>query len=177
MERVLVAIGGNVGAVEENLSRAVRRMADLPGTKVLAVSPLYLTAPVGGPPRQPVFRNGAVMLESALKPDELLCGLLAIEGELGRVRTIKDGPRTVDLDLLLWGDRIIDEEHLTVPHPRLHQRAFVLAPLADIAPDMTHPQFHRTVAQLLAALGPVEGIERSPHPFPTPAEERSSCRS
>lgn len=160
-----VAIGGNIGEVRDNLARAVRLIDGLESTRVAAVSPLFRTTPVAGPltpegkPAQPDFLNGAIAVETALEPEELLTALQGIERELGRVREIKDGPRTVDLDIVLWEGRVIDTRKLTLPHPRMHLRGFVLAPLASIAPGVRHPATGETVAAMLEGLGPLEGVE------------------
>lgn len=158
--QVCLALGGNVGDVPATLSKALKRIDSLKDTSVLEVSFLYSTAPVGGP-SQPDFLNGAALLETSLTPAELMTALLQIEKELGRVREIQDGPRTVDLDLLLWDDLVLDTPLVTLPHPRLHQRAFVLVPLAQIAPLMLHPVLKKTVAELLAGLGPVSGVRKT----------------
>ncbi|TLN06274.1 2-amino-4-hydroxy-6-hydroxymethyldihydropteridine diphosphokinase [bacterium] len=165
MSTVLVAIGGNVGDVAKTLKSAVEAIDRLGGVRVLAASPLYRTAPVGGPAGQPAFLNGAISLETSLAPRELMAALLEIEKRHGRVREVQDGPRTVDLDMLLWDNLTLDDEMVLLPHPRLHQRAFVLKPLADIAPTALHPAFKKTVAELLADLGAPEGIELSGEPF------------
>lgn len=169
--RVHVAIGGNIGEVRTNLARAVRLVEALPGTRVVAVSRLYRTTPVAGPltpegaPAQPDFLNGAITVETGLEPEALLDRFQGIEKELGRVREIKDGPRTVDLDIVLWEGRVVKTPRLTLPHPRMHLRGFVLAPLAEIAADARHPETGTTVGQLLADLGDLEGVAPDPEPF------------
>ncbi len=132
-----------------HLRDALQRLGDLGAVE--AVSPFLDTAPVGYT-AQPRFLNAAARLRTDLPPDELLRRLLAIEEALGRVRTVRWGPRTVDLDLLLYDDAVRDERGLTLPHPRLHERRFVLEPLAAIAPDAVHPRLQRTVRELLADL-------------------------
>jgi 2-amino-4-hydroxy-6-hydroxymethyldihydropteridine diphosphokinase len=156
MARVHVALGGNVGDVKATLARAVRAMDRLPSTRVTAVSPLFRTRAVGGPPGQPDFLNGAAELETGLSPTALMAALLDIERKLGRRRDVPDGPRTVDLDILLWEDRLVDDPRVTVPHPRMERRGFVLLPLARIAPEARHPRLGRTVGELLAALNAEE---------------------
>ena len=131
--RAYVGLGSNLGEREATLRRAVEELGRLPSTEVRAVSRFRDTAPVGYVD-QPRFLNGAVELETALGPRELLDELLRIERELGRDRTQgpPQGPRTADLDLLLYGEEEIDEPGLQVPHPRLHERRFVLEPLSDL---------------------------------------------
>jgi 2-amino-4-hydroxy-6-hydroxymethyldihydropteridine diphosphokinase len=140
-----VGLGANLGDREGTIRAAV---ADLPG--VVAVSTLRETDPVGITD-QPRFLNGVAVLETELAPRELLDVLLAVERRLGRERGRRWGPRTIDLDLLLYGDEVIDETGLTIPHPRLHERRFVLEPLADIAPKLVVPGYGR-VKDLLAKL-------------------------
>ena len=140
-----VGLGSNLGDREATIRRAI---AALPG--VIAVSELRETDPVGVT-EQPAFLNGAVALETELSPRELLDSLLAVERELGRERRERWGPRTIDLDLLLYGGETVDEPGLTVPHPSLHERRFVLEPLAELDPELVVPG-HGTVSALLAAL-------------------------
>lgn len=163
MERVHIAFGGNVGNVEENLRLALESLARLPRTCIRRVSSLYRTAPVGLTD-QPDFLNGVAELETALAPRELLGELLAIEGSLGRTREVRWGPRTVDLDIVLWGQRVVDSADLEVPHPRMHERAFVLVPLAEIAPGARHPRLDRSVRELVASLPDAAEVAKSRRP-------------
>jgi 2-amino-4-hydroxy-6-hydroxymethyldihydropteridine diphosphokinase len=133
-----VGIGSNLGDREENLARAIELLAAEDGVELTAVSEIRETEPVG-PVAQGPFLNGAVRIETDLGPRELLERLLAVELRLGRVRRERFGPRTIDLDLLLYGDDVLDEPGLTVPHPRLHERRFALEPLSDLAPGLEIP--------------------------------------
>jgi 2-amino-4-hydroxy-6-hydroxymethyldihydropteridine diphosphokinase len=140
LTRVFVGLGSNLGDREGMLRRAVEAVSELPETEVSRVSTLRDTEPVGIVD-QPRFLNGVVEIETELSPRELLEGLLAIERSLGRVRSgvPPGGPRTIDLDLLLYGDVRIAEPGLEVPHPRLHERRFVLEPLAELDPALEVP--------------------------------------
>jgi 2-amino-4-hydroxy-6-hydroxymethyldihydropteridine diphosphokinase len=152
MTRAYVGLGANVGNRRENLDRAVELLAADPGIRVLAVSSVRETDPVGYED-QPRFLNAACAVETELGPRELLQRLLAIEGVLGRERTgPRFGPRTIDLDLLLYGNETLDEPGLTVPHPRLAQRLFVLEPLHELDPELTLPD-GQAVRELLRELG------------------------
>ena len=133
-----VGIGSNLGDREGNLRQAVELLSAEDGIDVVAVSEIRETDPVG-PVEQGPFLNGAVRIETDLAPRELLERLLAVEERLGRVRRERWGPRTIDLDLLLYGDDVVDEPGLTVPHPRLHERRFALEPLSDLAPSLEIP--------------------------------------
>ena len=145
-----VGLGANLGAREETLRRALELLAEADGVSLLAVSQLRETEPVGVVD-QPPFLNGAVALETTHTPRELLDLLLAIEASLGRVREERWGPRTVDLDLLVYGDEVVDAPGLRVPHPHLHERRFALEPLAELAPELDVPGRGR-VSALLTAL-------------------------
>jgi len=138
MATAFVGIGSNLGDREAHVRSALELLAAEKEIEVVAVSELRETEPVG-PVEQGPFVNGAVRLATELPPRQLLERLLAIEQRLGRVRKERFGPRTIDLDLLVYGDAVVDEPGLMVPHPRLHERRFALEPLADLAPDLVVP--------------------------------------
>ena len=138
MTRAAVALGSNLEDPEQQVLRGFDEIARLPDTELIGRSRLYRTAPVGYVD-QPDFVNACALVETRLAPRALLDQLLAVEQRHGRVREIANGPRTLDLDIVLYGDRVIAEPGLRVPHPRAHQRAFVLAPLVDVWPDAQIP--------------------------------------
>jgi 2-amino-4-hydroxy-6-hydroxymethyldihydropteridine diphosphokinase len=144
-----LSAGSNLGERQANLERGVRALLDA-GLVIRQVSPVFETEPVGFH-EQPWFLNIALELETDLSPDQLLSCCLAGEAGLGRVRTIAGGPRTLDLDILLYGNLIIDRPGLRIPHPRMSRRRFVLEPLACIAPGMVHPESGLSISALLAA--------------------------
>jgi 2-amino-4-hydroxy-6-hydroxymethyldihydropteridine diphosphokinase len=150
MATAFVGIGSNLGDREANLRRALELLAGEEGIAVVAVSRLRETEPVG-PVEQGPFLNGAVHVTTELPPRELLNCLLGVEQRLGRVRAERFGPRTIDLDLLVYGDEVVDEPGLTLPHPRLHERRFALEPLAELAPALDVPG-RGPVSALLAEL-------------------------
>lgn len=149
-----VGLGGNLGDAAANLREAFAALGRLPGTRLLRASRLYRT-PAWGVTAQPDFVNAVAMIDTALAPSALLQHLLRIERDAGRHRLADGsdrwGPRTLDLDLLLYGDQVIDTPGLTVPHPHLHERAFVLVPLLEIAPDTRIPG-HGAAADAFAAM-------------------------
>jgi 2-amino-4-hydroxy-6-hydroxymethyldihydropteridine diphosphokinase len=179
MHTAFIALGGNltspVGSPEATLAAAALRLQSI--GRVLSRSSLYSTEPVGFS-EQPRFLNAVLALETELSPRALLTALLAIEHEFGRDRSagIANGPRTLDLDILLYDDLILDEPDLMIPHPRLAERAFVLVPLAEIAPETIEPRSKSTVIELLhrpgeespsqsAAVVPVQGLLWTPQDF------------
>lgn len=150
-----IALGANLADRRHAIHSAIDALDAFPGLRVTALSTLHETDPVG-PPAQGRYLNAAAALRTSLSPAELLAALLAVERSLGRDRaapsSVRWGPRVIDLDLLLYADAVIDAPGLNVPHPRMHERRFVLAPLNQIAPRARHPVLERTVSELLAAL-------------------------
>lgn len=154
-----IGMGSNLGERRQNLKEAREKIAALPGVRAGRSSSFYETEPVGYA-EQGKFINSVLEIHTRLEAPVLLEKLLEIEASLKRERLVRFGPRTLDLDLLFYGEEVIRREELTVPHPRLHQRAFVLVPLAELAPGLVHPETGKTVAEHLAGLGEVQGIEK-----------------
>jgi 2-amino-4-hydroxy-6-hydroxymethyldihydropteridine diphosphokinase len=154
-----VAIGTNLGDRAAHLALARRRLSALPQSELVAVSPVFETDPVGPPPQGP-YLNAVAHLRTRLAPRALLAALLAIEREAGRVRGARDAARTLDLDLLLHGERVVDEPGLVLPHPRLAGRAFVLEPLAALAPALVHPTLGEPIATLAARVRDPRAVRR-----------------
>jgi 2-amino-4-hydroxy-6-hydroxymethyldihydropteridine diphosphokinase len=166
MTSAFIALGANLGDRISTLQQAVDRLAVL--GRIDAISSVYETDPVGYLD-QPRFLNAVLKLSTALPPEQLLDQLLNIEADLGRVRTFANAPRAIDLDLLLYGAETITTDRLVLPHPRMLERAFVLVPLAKIAPDVVHPVTSKTIAEHLMELGSISGIQRVDERLAPPA--------
>ena len=158
LERAYLSLGSNVGDRAANLNTAIDRLRT--HGEVVAISSFYETEPVEFT-AQPWFLNCAIALDTDNPPKQLLAGILDIEQQLGRRRTQKKGPRIIDIDILLFGDSIVEEPGLTIPHPAMHERRFVLEPLAEIAPDVRHPVFMRTIKELRDALPSGQAVRKS----------------
>ena len=147
MKTIYLSLGSNIGDRKANLHAAIERLA-APRLCVLRVSPIYETEPIDYTDQR-WFLNLVVEAETTLFPMQLLARTGKIERDLGRVRTVPKGPRTIDIDILLYGNAVVHSAMLEIPHPRMAQRRFVLAPLADLAPDLRHPVTHLAVRQML----------------------------
>ena len=154
---VYLSLGSNVGDRAENLNAAIDRLGAL--GEVVAVSSFYETEPVEFT-AQPWFLNCAVKLDTEKMPKQLFAGILDIERQMGRQRKQKKGPRSIDIDIVLFGGSVIETQGLTIPHVALHERRFVLEPLAEIAPEVRHPVFKRTVRELRDALPPGQAVRK-----------------
>ena len=150
MPTAFLSLGSNLGKRLENLERAIDKIGESGQIKVIKVSPVYETEPVGVK-GQEWFLNLALEVQTSLEPFALLERLLSIEDQMGRKRDEKWGPRSIDLDILLYDDRIVDSDRLAIPHPRMHERRFVLLPLAQIAPRLLHPRLEKSIEELLAS--------------------------
>jgi 2-amino-4-hydroxy-6-hydroxymethyldihydropteridine diphosphokinase len=159
---VFIGFGSNMGDPVARVREALGRLLSGPDLEKVGLSSLYRTQPVGVED-QAWFVNGVAWLRSALGARALMERLLRVEKDMGRVRTIPSGPRVIDLDLLMYGDMIVDEVDLRVPHPRLHTRRFVLAPLCEIAPHAIHPVFGRSIRSLLGDLEDPKEVETMGH--------------
>jgi 2-amino-4-hydroxy-6-hydroxymethyldihydropteridine diphosphokinase len=148
-ETAYIALGANLGDRARNIAAAVAKLRDTPGVTVMRQSSLIENPAVGGPADSPAFLNGIVEIETTLAPHALLARLLEIERSLGRKRRTKWEPRPIDLDLILYGNAVVDAPELKVPHPLMQERRFVLEPLAELAPDLVHPVLRKTVKSLL----------------------------
>lgn len=150
-----IGLGSNLGEPAAQLRRALAELAAIDEVEVLQVSSFYLNPPLG-PPEQPWYVNAVAQVRTRLTPEELLRSLHRLETALGRVRGEPWGPRVIDLDLLLYDGEVINTPALVLPHPEMHRRAFVLAPLAQIAPEAWHPGLDKSAVQLLAELDPAD---------------------
>lgn len=164
MEKVFIGIGSNLGDPRKNCTEAIDRIKAHPGCEVLEISPFYSTEPVGVED-QNWYTNAVIAIHTSLKAEELIKVLLGIEKGMGRIRTLNRWEsRTIDLDILLFGDEIINKKNLKVPHPLMNKRRFVMAPIADIAPEKIHPVLGKTMAQILVEIPdteqPVKNLEK-----------------
>jgi len=155
-KKCAIALGSNLGDSLNILETTITLLSQHPYLELIGHSPWYKTTPIG--PLQPNYLNGCAILETSLNPEDLLQTLLSIEQKFGRIRREKWGPRTLDLDLLLYGDLILDTPNLTIPHPLMLDRAFVLVPLADIAATWVHPMTKKMIQEHLKGLN-CEGVQ------------------
>ena len=165
---VYVGVGSNRGNALDHCRRAIEAIGADSRSRLLQCSPFYWTEPVGKKD-QDWFINGVVAAETSLNPHEFLAFLLGIERQMGRERGERWGPRVIDLDILLFGDKVLNESGLQVPHPRLPERRFVLIPLRDIAPWLEHPVLHKTIAALLSE------VETDEKVLPIPEKGQVPC--
>jgi 2-amino-4-hydroxy-6-hydroxymethyldihydropteridine diphosphokinase len=160
---VYLSLGSNLGNREAQLRDAIVRLGQLGMVKL--VSSLYETEPVEVESEQTWFLNCAVAMETELMPLRFLTSMLAVEQSMGRTRTEPRGPRTIDIDIVFFGNDVLDTQELTVPHPAMQQRRFVLEPLAEIAPDIMHPVLHQTIRDLLISLPAGSGVVSRPRHY------------
>ncbi len=158
--RAFLGFGGNLGEPLSNFRHARQQLEEHPQVEVISTSPLYLTPPVGGPAGQPDYLNAVIEILTGLSALDLLQLCHQLENSAGRVRNLHWGSRTLDIDLLLVDDLVMDSPLLTLPHPRLQQRHFVLLPLNDLAPQLNHPVLNETIDHLLQKLPTAVGITR-----------------
>ncbi len=155
---VFIGIGSNVGDAVDNCIKAIKEIGLIKGNRIVAVSSFYKTEPISNI-KQDWFINCVVKIETDLTPYSLLSDLQNIEKKLGRKRDIRHGPRTVDLDILLYDNLIVDEDRLKIPHPEIHKRRFVLEPLAEIDENLIHPIIKKSIKSLLNEIGTVQRVE------------------
>ncbi len=161
--RTFIGLGTNVGDREKHLKRTIQFLREMQGFRLKRISRFYETEPVGVRDQRP-FLNGVVEGESSLTPEALLTALKTIEHEVGRTPRERWGPREIDLDLLFYGDLVVEEPSLILPHPRLHERIFVLLPLSELCETLFHPKLKKSIKELLAEC--VSTDARPPRPYP-----------
>ncbi|MBN1765486.1 MAG: 2-amino-4-hydroxy-6-hydroxymethyldihydropteridine diphosphokinase [Sedimentisphaerales bacterium] len=147
-----IGLGSNLGNRHEMIEQAVDMLGQPPGIHVVTLSQLIETPPVGGPAGQENYLNGIAELLCAISSRDLFERLMSIEKKLGRTRTVKWAPRTIDLDLLMYGSEVINQDDLQVPHPLMHERHFVMSGMNELAPDLVHPVLHRTMRDIFESL-------------------------
>jgi len=148
MKTAYLGLGSNLGNRMAFLRGGRDSLSSNSGIEIVTSSGVYETEAVGGPPGNPLFLNAVLQISTTLSPQELLAACLSVENDFGRSRPVRWAPRTLDIDLLFYEDDVVCEDNLTIPHPRLHERAFVLSPLLEIAPDFMHPLLEQTVSEL-----------------------------
>lgn len=149
--KAILSLGTNIGALRDNLDQAINHISNHPQIKISRIS-TYLTTKAWGNENQDDFLNTAVLIETNISPEELLKIVLSVESKMGRIRTLKWEPRIIDIDLILCDDLIINEPHLKIPHPLMHERNFVLSCIIEIAPDFIHPVMNKTIDELYQLL-------------------------
>ncbi len=159
MATAYIGLGSNIGDRKKNIEDAINLIEITPDIKIIKKSSLYITEPIGYV-GQDCFLNSVIEVITKLSPDELLHRCQAIEDKMGRVRTMFWGPRIIDLDILLFGDEIVEDDKLIIPHPLMHNRRFVLIPLVEIAPDIMHPKLNKTASELLHQLKDGHKVEK-----------------
>lgn len=159
MATVFIGLGSNIRDRKKNIEEAVTLLENTPDIKIEKRSSLYITEPIGYV-GQDFFLNAVIEISTMLSSRDLLHRCLEIEEQMGRVRIMEWGPRLIDLDLLLYGEDIIEDDELIVPHPLMHNRKFVLIPLVEIAPDVIHPKLHQTASELLHSLKDGHKVEK-----------------
>lgn len=158
MDSAYLGLGSNLGNRMAFLRSGRDSLVDRSDIALIRAAGVYETEAVGGPPENPLFLNTVLQIETSLEPQQLLAACLAIEDEFGRTRPARWAPRTLDIDILFYADRVICEEDLIIPHPRLQERSFVLAPLREIAPDLRHPLLDQTISELATASAGIEEL-------------------
>ncbi|MBI4008413.1 MAG: 2-amino-4-hydroxy-6-hydroxymethyldihydropteridine diphosphokinase [Planctomycetes bacterium] len=167
MAKAYLGLGSNLGNREKNLKDCIKKIKTLKGIKLLSASRFYETEPAGGPP-QPKYLNAAIAIETHLSPRKLLKRLQEVESSSGRLRDVKWGARTLDIDILLYDNQIVTDDDLIIPHIMMHERLFVLKPLCEIAANVKHPILNKTITKLMYDIKNIKGACPI-HPYPNPS--------